>query len=99
MNKKNYVFAFPGATLILMGVFALAFPKLIIFLMATLLIAIGCAALALGWQFYKMKQKADVMFSNFKNQAFEIRSFSVQSPLSDFEETKPRRTKEDIIVH
>ena len=98
MNKKNYLFAFPGATLILLGVLALTFPKLIIFLLATLLITFGCFALFVAWKLYSLKKQADVVFNQFKSQSFEIRTFSGQSPISDFE-TKVKRTKDDIIVH
>jgi len=71
---------FPGATLILLGMAVLFAPKLVLAVLATFFITVGCVALFVVWKLLKLKKQVTDAFGKAS------RGFVVQqvSSLSDF---------------
>lgn len=71
---------FPGATLILLGMAVLFAPKLVLAILATFFITVGCVALFVVWKLLKLKKQVTDAFGKAS------RGFVVQqvSSLSDF---------------
>lgn len=105
---------FPGATLILLGMAVLFAPKLVLAILATFFITVGCVALFIVWKLMKLKKQVTDAFGKAS------RGFVVQqvSSLSDFrfprdeaettdeiedaefvEEIGPKGKKTTIVIH